>query len=336
MRMAHPRRLVCFMALALLLPVPARAADQPHVVIDDPVHDFGAVEQGEVVEHHFRLRNTGSTPLRVDHVKGTCACTVGVATGEAISPGDSTSVVVRLDTARLAGRTTKAVTVYTDDPAEPTALLTLTGEVLTDLVVTPTPLYLGHVRRGAVVRRALAVVAGRPGATARVQSVETTNPHLRAWIDTSGDDPGQKVEVELDANMPLGRFNGDLVLHTTSDRQRVLTVQILGTIEGDLAVLPPQVTFTLAQGEPAPARDVFIRNRGDRPVAVTRVTVPAEVAYDLTTVEEGVEYQLNLRLRAGLPVGRIEGNVEIFTTHPDESRVVVPLYAIVRPPSRRG
>src|SRR5215468_4062852 len=130
----HPRRLACVWATALLLSAVAAAADDaPRVVANEPVHDFGTVEQGTPVEHVFRLRNAGSAALQVDHVKSTCACTVGVATGEPVEPGGEAWVTVRVDTTRLAGRTTKTVTVYTNDPAASATALTVTGSVLTDL-----------------------------------------------------------------------------------------------------------------------------------------------------------------------------------------------------------
>jgi hypothetical protein len=168
----------------------------------------------------------------VDHVKSTCACTVGVATGEAIAPGDEAWVTVRLDTERLAGRTTKTATVYTNDPAAPTLPVTLTGQVLTDLVVHPTPLYLGHVRQGLVVRRELTVEPGRPGGVASVVGVEAASPRLKAWIEPATSGVGQRVVVELDASASSGRFSDDLVLKTSSSSQPTLTVKVLGTIDG--------------------------------------------------------------------------------------------------------
>src|SRR5262245_16047246 len=150
MRVTHPRRLACVWLLSALLAPLELPADvgAAGVEVDAAVHDFGSVEQGTLVDHVFRLRNKGAGVLRVDHVKGTCACTVGVATGEGIAPGEEAWVTVSLDTTRLSGRTTKTATVYTNDPSSPTIPVTLTGEVLTDLIVRPTPLYLGHVRRG--------------------------------------------------------------------------------------------------------------------------------------------------------------------------------------------
>ena len=101
-------------------------------------------------------------------------------------------------------------------------------------------------------------------------------------------------------------------------------------------MLPPQVTFGIAHGR-APERDLFIRNRGARPLAVTGVSVPKElVTYELSTVREGLEYRLTLRLRDHVPPGTVEGAIDIFTDHPEESHLVVPLYAIVRDPGGQG
>lgn len=245
MRVTHPRRLACVWLLATLL-VPARLPAQesagatrhpspddgaPRAVAELPVHDFGTVEQGTIVDHVFKVKNTGTGALRVDHVKGTCACTVGVATGEAIAPGGEAWVTVSLDTTRLAGRTTKTVTVYSNDPASPTLPVTVTGEVLTDLIVRPTPLYLGHVRRGDVVRREIAVSPGRPGGTASVVSVEAPGPRLRAWVEPAVGTVGQRVVVELDATASSGRFSDEVVLRTTSARQPTMTLRVLGTID---------------------------------------------------------------------------------------------------------
>jgi hypothetical protein len=57
--------------------------------------------------------------------------------------------------------------------------------------------------------------------------------------------------------------------------------------------------------------------------------VPDVVTYTLSPLQDGVEYKLTLRLREGLRPGKLEAAVEIFTDHPDEDHLVVPLYAII-------
>ena len=333
----HLRLLTLVGLLAALAGVPARAADGPQLVIDEPVFDFGTVEQGASVEHTFRLRNAGRAELRLDHVKTSCGCLAGLASASEIPPGGEGRVNVVLDTARIVGHTTKVITVYTNDPGAPSAGLALDGTVMTDIVASPSPLYLGKLRRGEPVEREIRVTAGRPGATYEVTTVDHTNPAVRTRLERLPDGSGQRVVVTLEPHIPLGRINDQLVLHTTSPRQPSLTVSVFASVEGDVVVLPPQVTFGLARAGVPAERDLYIRNRGVRPVAVTSVSVPQKVVtYRLDTLEEGQEYRVTLRLRDDLPPGKVEAAIEIFTDHPDEGRLVVPLYAIVRDAGRHG
>lgn len=301
----------------------------PRVLIETPVHEFGTVEEGAAIEHVFRLRNDGTDWLRVEQVKGTCGCTVGAAAGTLVPPGGETTVLVTLDTRRLAGRTTKTVTVYTNDPASPRLGLTLTGDVLTDLVIAPQPLYLGRLRRGERVRREVRVIPGRPGGTAQVVLVEQAPPSLRVLIEP-GDTPGeQKLVVDVVGDLPLGRFNDELVLRTTSASRPVVRLPVMANVQGDLAILPPQVTFDVARDGSAEPHDVRIENLGRTPLDVTAVTAPDPIAWELTTLRPGSEWKLTLRLRAPL-TAPLEGAVEVITTHPVDARVVIPVYSLDR------
>jgi len=336
-----PDRLRIAAAIVLALGLggaPASGAEQaPRLVVDEPVFDFGTVERGATVDHTFRLPNRGDGELRIEHVKGSCGCTVAVLSAREIAPGGEGRVAVTLDTARLSGRTTKVVNLYSNDPERPVTELALTGTVTADLVLTPSPLYLGRVRRGEPTHQEVLITPGGAGTAAIVTAVEHTNPVLQTRLEPRGDGPGQRLVVELGRDMPLGRFNDQLTLHTTSARDPVVHLAVFGSIEGDLIVLPPQVTFGVTRAGATPERELFIRNRGGRPLVLRQVTVPADVVtYDLTTVREGVEYRLALRLRDTLPPGKVEGAIEILTNHPVEDRLVVPLYAIVRPGRPRG
>jgi len=303
----------------------------PRLLVPEPVFDFGTAEQGSKVEHVFRVQNPGTALLRIDHVKTSCDCLAGMASAPDVPPGGEGRVNVILDTTRIAGRTTKVITVYGNDPAVPAASLTLTGQVMADLVAEPTALYLGKIRRGERAQREVRIVAGRPNATYEVTYVEKTNPLLHATVEKLPDGTGQRVVVELDPDAPLGRFNDQLTLHTTSLREPTMTVPVFASIEGDVVVLPPQVTFGVARAGATAERELWVRNRGTKPLALKGVEVPDRVvSYDVSTVTEGQEWKITLRLRDRLPPGKIEDRVVIFTDHPDESRVVVPLYAIVR------
>jgi hypothetical protein len=311
-------------------PQAGAAGAAPRLTIDLPVHDFGTVEQGSRVEHAFRLRNTGSASLQVSKVDSSCGCTAGVSADGFVPPGGETFVTVSLDTAKIAGRTAKTVVIHSNDPTVPEAALSLTGVVVTDVVANPPALYLGRIRRGRPIRREIVVRSGRPGTPYQAVEIESELPTVRAHIEPGATPEEQRLIIEVAPDLPLGRFSNELRVRTTSPRQPVLTIPVFGSVEGDLAALPPQVTFLLAADGSAASHDVHITNRTREPVALTSVTVPPPLAYDLRTVRDGVEWLLTLRLAGRFPDDFREAAVEILTDRPALEPLVVPVYALDR------
>jgi hypothetical protein len=311
----------------------AEAPAAPALEVTESLHDFGTVERGVTIEHRFRIRNAGTAPLHLEYVKGSCACTAAAPPERVVPPGAETAITVQLDTAKLTGRATRTVTLYSDDARQPAAGFTLTGEVVGDLVVVPTALYFGTVGRGENVEREIRVGPGRPAADYRITWIESSNRALRTRLEPLADVHGQRIVVALDGAVPVGRFHDQLLLHTTSLREPVVKVPVFGSVDGEVIVLPPQVTFGVTAGRPLPTREIHVRSRA-QPITVTGVTVPSKVVgYELATVKPGREYRITLRLSAPPAEDRLEGAVEIFTDHPDERRLVVPLLAVVREPT---
>jgi hypothetical protein len=325
------RPLAAALGFALALS-PALAAAAPQLGIEEPTADFGSVEQGTPVSHVFHLKNTGDAPLHISNVKSSCGCTAAVVSESDVQPGAEARVLATLDTHRVAGRTTKVLSVYSDDPRVPVAALTLTGDVLSDLVLSPNPVYLGRLRRGETVTREVVIRPGRPGGTAVVRALGGELSGLQTRLELAPD-ATQRLILALDPTVPLGRFSRELRLETTSPRQPVIVLPVFGSIEGDVVVLPSQLSFGVARAGASPERRLLIRNRGLHPLRVRRVAVPDSFDYSLRTLEDGLEYQLSLKLRDDVRPGTVSGEIEIFTDHPTEQRVVVPLHAIVQ---RRG
>src|SRR5207249_5882691 len=105
-----------FLALLVVVPGVASADGSRRLVVREPAFDFGTVERGTVVEHTFVLGNAGDATLRIENVKSSCGCTVAVVSERDVPPRGEGRVTVTLDTTRMAGRKTKTVTVYSDDP----------------------------------------------------------------------------------------------------------------------------------------------------------------------------------------------------------------------------
>lgn len=78
---------------------------------EEKEHDFGTVEEGEVVEHTFEFTNTGDAPLIVSNASASCGCTVPTWTKEPIAPGDKGEMLVKFDTRGKPNQQMKAVRI---------------------------------------------------------------------------------------------------------------------------------------------------------------------------------------------------------------------------------
>lgn len=95
--------------------------------------NYGTVNEGEVVDYVFKIKNTGNEPLVIKSAKSTCGCTVPKKPEHPIAPGEVADISVKFNTTGKGKRdggvqkNTKVVTV-TANTSEPIKF-TLTGLV---------------------------------------------------------------------------------------------------------------------------------------------------------------------------------------------------------------
>lgn len=317
-------------------------AGGPRLVIPEQRYDFGTVEEGTVVRHAYVLRNEGDAPLKIEGVKPSCGCTAALLSAHEVPPGGSATVEVTFKTAHRVGRHKKTVTIYSSDPQRPVSAVALIGKVNAELWLEPYPLYLGHVRRGEAKGHELRVRAAPGTPPFEILGVGHTHPALEAKVlpPAGPADRVRRIMVRVLPDMPLGRFNDRLVVRTSNARYPLLSVPVFGSVEGDLVVLPPQVSFgTVRRGRRA-VREVRVHNQGQQPVGIVRVDVPEQLLpAEVETVAKGRDFRVRLRLRPDLAPQKLEGTVEIVTSHPRERRLRVPIFGRVRTaasPARAG
>lgn len=92
-------------------------------------HDFGKVKEGSKLNYTFQFQNTGTQPLVIKDVKTSCGCTAAVISEKNIQPGKSGSIKVDFDTSNRQGKTSKIITVVSNDTNEPNKLITILAEI---------------------------------------------------------------------------------------------------------------------------------------------------------------------------------------------------------------
>jgi len=125
----------------------AGAGAAPRLVVEEAEMDAGVREPGPKVEFVFRLKNTGAAPLKIIEAKGNCGC-VAAAYDREIAPGGTGTVTAVLDTAERIGMEVKHLTVVSNDPENPTVVLTIKAQLRRAVEVGPSSELLFPLKRG--------------------------------------------------------------------------------------------------------------------------------------------------------------------------------------------
>src|SRR5439155_1481889 len=174
----------------------------------------------------------------------------------------------------------------------------------------------------------------------RLDHVKTSCGCLAGLASASEIPPGGegRVNVVLDTTRITGHTTKVITVYTNDPGAPSAGLALNGSVTTDIVAAPsPLYLGKLRRGE---AVEREIRVTAGRPGATYEVTAvehsnPA-LHTSLERLPDGSGQRVVVTLEPHIPPGKVEGTVEIFTDHPDEGRLVVPLYAIVRDGGRRG
>ncbi len=218
-----------FACIVLLMASPALAA--PSIVVETPLHDFGAVTQGVKVDHLFMVRNRGDKPLTITQIRSSCGCTAATLSAKTIAPGKSGEVKVIFDSSNFAGQVTKSVYLDSNDPRTPSALLTMQGKVTELIAATPRALNLGSVKAGSR-KEVVVTLENRGNRLFAVTSVTSPQAAIVGTMRGGKVSPGQSGEISVIVTVPKeGRFlSGYLTIRTDHPQKKEIVVPVYATI----------------------------------------------------------------------------------------------------------
>ncbi len=149
-----------------------------------------------------------------------------------IQPGQSGQIEVTVKTEGIAaGALSKSVTVQTNDPRQPQAVLTVTAVVAPEFNLSERFLYFGSVPKGKEATREITITipADNP---AKVVSAESTDQSVTARLETvslSGEKK-YKIVVTQKADSKEGYHFGFIVAKTTSALTPELKIAVRGVV----------------------------------------------------------------------------------------------------------
>ncbi len=211
------------------------AAQQRQIVFDNPVWDFGDVqESGGSVEHTFVFTNATDSPVVIVDVSTGCGCTTPKYSRKPVLAGGKGEIVVAFDPINRPGHFAKGVSVMTSASKEPVQLQ-VTGNVVPRQKTLDElyPFDMGGGVRFDSNMRAFAYVGRGDTADAVIGWVNTSDKPVRLalrWQQRSG-----LLTVEAPEVLAAGG-RGELKLHygvpAQSDRYGTLTDVLAVDIDG--------------------------------------------------------------------------------------------------------
>ncbi len=85
-------------------------------------HDFGTIEEGQVIEHEFKFTNSGQAPLVISNIQASCGCTTPDWTKSPVKPGEEGYVKVAFNSAGKSGVQSPTVTIQANTSPNVTRL----------------------------------------------------------------------------------------------------------------------------------------------------------------------------------------------------------------------
>jgi len=98
------------------------------ISFESGMYNFGKISQGEKVNHEFKFKNTGKSPLIITNATATCGCTTPDIPKAPIKPGESGVIKVVFNSTGKMGMQDKIVTITSNANPETTEVH-LIGEV---------------------------------------------------------------------------------------------------------------------------------------------------------------------------------------------------------------
>jgi len=307
----------------------------PKAEVTGKVYDFGSVLNAVPVAHVFKIHNAGTGTLVIGGVQTSCGCTAAKPTKSQLPPGEDSDIAVTFDTRFDKGPATRTITVYTNDPAAKSIMLTIKGDVKVQVEATPAQVAFGDVKHGTDQTRQVLLndlVAGTDPAKAsqgfKVQSITNASPNIKVVEAPRTDGKaGRALTVSLLPTMPIGAFD-DTIKVTTS--RAPVDITVFGNVQGDITVKPAQVSFGVVPHRQGTVRYVRLVNAGARPLKVTGITSSnPSVNATAEPVAAGKEYKITLELRSNTPDGALRGQVAITTDDPQQQILSLPYFGII-------
>jgi hypothetical protein len=246
-------------------------------------HDFGRVAVGSDTVYRFEIENTLPQEIRLVSVYSSCGCTIPSLSVKVLQSGEKGAVLAKFNTSgqhthdKSATLTVRLERTVEGRVLEDTVLLSVSGYIRPDVVLTPGSIEFGAVSEGKPVVRTLQLdYTGRNNWALTKIGRSHSFIHAKAEeIRRNSSDVTYRISITLKDNAPVGYVKDVLRLSTNEmkpgqNEPVEIMIPIQGVVIAPLHVKPsPFLVGVLSPGEVV-AKNIVVR--GEMPFRITEIT----------------------------------------------------------------
>jgi len=272
----------------------------------------------------IEVENVGRGPLRLIGIVPSCQCLVPSAPPGQLKPGESASFQVVVHPER-GGAGEKSVTLLSDDPLEPKAVIGIKWFAVSPISAEPASVAFGELRPGRSATREVSIsnhaaecVLGEPQVIPR--GVMTAVLQQR--------DGGWSLRTELTAGSEVGTFQGAIRIPVEGCDAAPLMILASWQVRDVVSAIPARLPL----GRAAPGQIVerelrFVSSTG--PIRIASLQVESLEAAVVELIPDREPPMVRVRWTAPVTPGIRTGRLIVTCDLPEPVVVAVPLSGIV-------
>jgi len=254
-----------------------------------------------------------------------------------IPPGGVGEVKASFRSKGYQGKVTKSLTVETNDPDNGKVRLSILGEVIAEVMVTPRHLNFRNVSKEALPKPIRLEVRLRKGKGLKIREVSADHPAI-ALKEEKRTENEATYSVSLVENVPTGRLTGKILIKTNSKKTPKTKVPFYAFVQGRVKLSPQMLSLgVIRPGEPS-SRDLTLRGTGGAAFSVDRVKATTDaITSEILPEKVGESYRLRVTYDPGEKThGRVSERLTIFVGGEEKEVLEVPVYGnIHRAPAKK-
>jgi len=253
-----------------------------------------------------------------------------LATAKDVPPGGVGEVKATFLSKGFQGKVKKTLTVETNDPDNPRTGLSIFGEVIAEVMVTPRNINFRNVSKDSPPKPIHLEIKLREGKGLKIKEVSTDNPSI-VLEEQKRTENEALYSVSLADKLPTGRLAGKIIVKTDSKKSPTTQVPCYAFVQGRVKISPQLVSFGVIRPGESSTRDITLSSTGNAPFSVDRVKATTDaITTEILPDKEGEVYRLRVTYNAeDRRKRRVSETLKIYVGGEEEEILEVPVHGTV-------